>query len=127
MISPHLNTMLARAKANELEDSHCTRADPAAARTGLSVEAMAEVDRIIARGVQKTVAAARTAVIEATLRPGMTEREAALWAATASRMVPTLTRRVALALEASLRTAIEQDQGGSAENRAAFVGPEACS
>jgi adenylate cyclase len=41
---------------------------------GLSIETIAEVDRTIARGVRKMVAASRTAVIETTLRPGMTER-----------------------------------------------------
>ena len=97
MISPHLNTMLARTKVTGLEDPQ------------MSAEAMAEVDRIIARGVERTIAAARTAVIEATLRPGMTEHEAAQWAAAASRIVPTVTRRVALALEAPLRTAIEPE------------------
>ena len=87
---------------------------------GLSVEAVAEVDRIIARGIARIVAASRTAVIEATLRPGMTEHDAAqVWAAAASQLVPTATRLIVLAFEAHLRTAVQQEQVGAAEIQAA--------
>jgi adenylate cyclase len=41
----------------------------AALAAGLSVEAVAEVDRTIARGVRQVGVASRTAVLEATLRP----------------------------------------------------------
>ena len=89
---------------------------------GLSVEAVAEVDRIIARGIARIVAASRTAVIEATLRPGMTEHDAAqVWAAAASQLVPTATRLIVLAFEAQLRRAVEQEQVGVAEIAAASL------
>jgi adenylate cyclase len=83
---------------------------------GLSVEAVAEVDRIIARSITQMVAASRTVVIEATLRPGMTEHEAAqAWAMAASQLVPSVTRRIMLAFEAHLLKAIEHEYIGLAE------------
>ncbi|MGI8412801.1 MAG: adenylate cyclase regulatory domain-containing protein [Solirubrobacteraceae bacterium] len=61
---------------------------------GLSIQAIAEVDRIMARGITPVVATAR-AVVEATLRPGMTEAEAAeALAEAASRLLPIAPRRV---------------------------------
>ena len=92
----------------------------AALAAGLSVEAVAEVDRIIARGITRIVAASRTVVIEATLRPGMTEHEAAqVWAAAASQLVPTATRLIVLAFEAHLRRAVQREEVGVAEIEAA--------
>ena len=83
---------------------------------GLSVGAVAEVDRAIARGITQIVAASRTAVLEATLRPGMTEREAArAWASAARQLVPNATRRIVLASEAHLRKAIEHEDIGAAD------------
>ena len=87
---------------------------------GLSVEAVAEVDRIIARGIARIVAASRTVMIEATLRPGMTEHAAAqVWAAAAGQLVPTATRLIVLAFEAHLRRAVEREVVGVAEIEAA--------
>jgi adenylate cyclase len=81
---------------------------------GLSLEIIAEVDRTIARGVRKMVAASRTAVIETTLRPGMTERLAAhAWKAAAP-LVTNVTSRIALAFEAHLLNLIEDDHIGAA-------------
>lgn len=87
---------------------------------GLSVEAVAEADRIIARGIAQIVAASRTVVIEATLRPGMTEHDAAqVWAAAATQLVPIATRLIVLAFEAQLRRAVQQEEVGVAEIEAA--------
>jgi adenylate cyclase len=81
---------------------------------GLSLETIAEVDRTIARGVRKMVAASRTAVIETTLRPGMTEHLAAhAWKAAAP-LVTNVTSRIALAFEAHLLNLIEDDHIGAA-------------
>jgi adenylate cyclase len=81
---------------------------------GFSIESIADVDRTIARGVRQMAAAARTAVIETTLRPGMTEHEAAhAWEA-AAQLVTNVTSRIALAFEAHLLKAIEDDYLGAA-------------
>jgi adenylate cyclase len=60
---------------------------------GLSLETIADVDRTIARGVRKMVAASRTAVIETTLRPGMTEHQAAHALEAAAPLVTNVTSR----------------------------------
>jgi adenylate cyclase len=79
---------------------------------------MSEVDRVIARGIAQMVAACRGAVLQATLRPGMTELEAAqVWAQGSERLVPIATRRIALAFEAHLRHGIERLRISAAENR----------
>ena len=103
-------------RAHSLVDVELGRQLAVALAAGLSVEAVAEVDRTIARGITRIVAASRTAVIEATLRPGMTEHEAAqAWATAASQLVPNATRRIALMFEAHLRKAIEREDVGIAE------------
>jgi adenylate cyclase len=77
---------------------------------------MSEVDRVIARGIAQMVAACRGAVLQATLRPGMTELEAAqVWAQGSERLVPIATRRIALAFEAHLRHGIERLRISAAE------------
>src|SRR4051812_24886137 len=56
---------------------------------GVPTEAISELNRVIARGVSQIAGAARTALIEATLRQGMTEREAGLlWAQAARVLAP---------------------------------------
>jgi adenylate cyclase len=72
---------------------------------GVSAKAMSEVDRVIARGIAQIVAACRRAVLQTTLRPRMTELEAAqVWAQDSERLLPIATRRIALAFEALFAT-----------------------
>jgi adenylate cyclase len=71
---------------------------------GVPVEAIAELNRVIARGALQMAASSRTIAIEATLQSGMTEREAALlWARFAQQLVPNTTKVISLAFEAQLR------------------------
>jgi adenylate cyclase len=57
---------------------------------GVAVEAIAELNRVIVRGVVAMAASSRTIAIEAAVRPGTTERDAALmWARAAEYLVPT--------------------------------------
>ena len=83
---------------------------------GVSVEAIAELNRVIARGALQMAASSRTAVIEAALQPGTTEREAALlWARAAEHLVPNTTRVITLAFEAHLRRLVRGDYISAAE------------
>jgi adenylate cyclase len=71
---------------------------------GMPVDAIAELNRVIARGTLQMAASSRTIAIEATLHSGMTEHEAALlWARLAQHLVPNTTRVISLAFEAHLR------------------------
>ena len=83
---------------------------------GIPTSAIAEVNRVIARGVAQIAAASRTALIEATLRQGMSEREAGLlWARAARLLVPNTNRVIALAFEAHLRRLAANEYIGAAE------------
>jgi adenylate cyclase len=71
---------------------------------GVAVEAIAELNRVIVRGVVAMAASSRTIAIEAAVRPGTTERDAALmWARAAEYLVPNTTRVITLAFESHLR------------------------
>jgi adenylate cyclase len=80
---------------------------------GFSIETISDVDRTIARGVRKIAAASRAAAIETTLRPGMTEHQAAHASVSAAQLVATVTSRIALAFEAHLLQAIADDHIGA--------------
>jgi adenylate cyclase len=83
---------------------------------GVGVEAIAELNRVIARGVVAMAASSRTAAIEAVVRPGTSEREAAMfWAGAAEHLVPNTTRVISLAFEAHLRRLVQEIYIGSAE------------
>lgn len=83
---------------------------------GVPVEAIAEINRVIARGVVGMAAASRTAAIEAALRAGTTEHEAALfWARAAEHLVPNTTRVITLAFEAHLRRLVREVYIGAAD------------
>lgn len=76
---------------------------------GVPVDAIAEINRVIARGAVAMAAASRTAAIEAALTAGTTEHEAALfWARAAEYLVPNTTRVIALAFEAHLRRLVRE-------------------
>jgi len=76
---------------------------------GVPVEAIAELNRVIARGALQMAASSRTIAIETTLRSGMTEREAALlWARFAEQLVPNTTTVISLAFEAHLRRLVRE-------------------
>jgi adenylate cyclase len=83
---------------------------------GVPVEAIAEINRVIARGMAQIAAATRMTVIEATLRAGMTEREAALaWAQAARRLGPNMITVLTLAYELHLRKAVRSEYIGAAD------------
>jgi adenylate cyclase len=83
---------------------------------GVPVEAIAELNRVIARGVVAIAAASRTAAIEAALGAGTTEHEAAMfWARAAEHLVPNTTRVISLAFEAHLRRLVRSVYIGAAD------------
>lgn len=76
---------------------------------GVPVEAIAELNRVIARGVVAMAAASRATAVEVALAQGTTEREAALfWARAAEYLVPNTTRVIELAFEAHLRCQVRE-------------------
>ena len=83
---------------------------------GIRTPAIAEINRVIARGVAQIAAVSRTALIEATLQQGMTEREAGLlWARATRLLVPNTSRVIALAFEAQLRRLAASEYIGADE------------
>jgi adenylate cyclase len=83
---------------------------------GVGLEAIAEINRVIARGVAAMAASSRTAAIEAAIEHGSTELEAALfWARAAEHLVPNTTRVITLAFEAHLRVLVRSIYIGAAD------------
>jgi adenylate cyclase len=83
---------------------------------GVPVQAIAELNRVIARGVVAMAASSRTAVIEAALDSGTSEREAAhMWAGAAEHLIPNTTKVISLAFEAHLRRLVREVYIGAAE------------
>jgi adenylate cyclase len=83
---------------------------------GVPVEAIAELNRVIARGVAAMAASSRTIAIETALEAGTSERDAAhTWARAAEYLIPNTTRVITLAFEAHLRRLVRDVYIGAAE------------